>query len=59
MAQLFQIEAYNSICKNDMACISETYSNSFISVEDRIQFDRYGLIKADHSSNTKRVGVCV
>ena len=42
-----------------MACISETYSNSFISVEDRIQFDRYGLIKADHSSNTKRVGVCV
>ena len=43
-----------------MICISETYLDSSISVDDkRIQLDGYNLIRADHPNKIKKGGVCI
>ena len=40
--------------------LSETFLNSSIeSNDDRISIDGYNLIKSDHPSSSKRVGVCI
>ena len=41
-------------------CLSGTFLNSFIETNDyRISIDGYNLIRADHTSDSKRVGVCI
>ena len=43
-----------------MECISETYFDSPISLNDkRNQLSGYNLIRADHPYSTKRSGVCI
>ena len=49
-----EIEAYNSIYKYDMICISEIYFDFSIPAEDKIiQLDGYNSVRADHPCNTK------
>ena len=60
MQKLSSIAAYNFIHKYDFICISETYLDSSVqSVDSDISISGYNLIRADHSSNNKRGGVCI
>ena len=60
MANLSQIEAYNSIYKYAIIWISETYFDSSILVDDkRIQLDGYNLFRVDHPNKTKTDCVCI
>ena len=60
---LSSISAHNYIklsLKFDIICISGTYLNSDTStVDENLEIIGYTLITADHSSNTKRRGVCI
>ena len=54
------LRAYISTHKLDVICISETYLDSDISDDDdNLKIAGYNLIRADHSSNTRRGGVCI
>ena len=54
------LNAYNSLHKFDIICLSETYLDSSILPQDpNLEMQRYTLIRADHASNIKRGGVCV
>ena len=54
------LEAYNTIHKYDILCISETYLNSSVSVDDTtLSLPGYNLVRSDHPSNIKRGGVCL
>ena len=60
MLKLSSIAAYNSVHKYNFICISETYLDSSVQSDDRdISVNGYNLIRADHSSNNKRGGVCI
>ena len=53
-------EAYNSVYNYEFICISETYfysSNSLII--DHVQLSGYNLIRSNHTSSSKRSGVCL
>ena len=52
------LEAYVTIHKFDIICLSETYLDSSIPVDDN-NLDISGLIRSDHPSNSKRGGVCI
>ena len=60
MAKLSQIEAYNSIYKFGMICISKTYFEEtyLLGIEEFNQTNT-AFIRADHPSNTKRGAVCI
>ena len=58
MCKISQTETYSSLYNYDFICISETYFNSSILEED-FQLNGYQLIRADHTSNTNRGGVCI
>ena len=46
------------MCKHNFICLSETYLDS--STSDRqLEIDGYILVRADHSNNIKRGGVCI
>ena len=51
------LNAYTALHSFDMICLSETYLDSCILSHDPDQ--GYDLIRADHPSNVKRVGVCI
>ena len=54
------IAAYNTIHKYDFINISETYLDSSAPTDDRdTLINGNNLIRADHPSNNKRVGVCI
>ena len=58
--KLSLVRAYVSTHKFDIICISGTYLNSDTStVDENLEIIGYTLITADHSSNTKRRGVCI
>ena len=60
MAKLSQIEAYNSIYKFDMICISETYfEETYLLETEEFSKTNRAFIRADHPSNTKRGVVCI
>ena len=44
--------------KHDFICLKETYLDSTIS-DSLLEIDGYNLVRADHSSNIKRDGVCI
>ena len=44
----------------DIICLSETFLNfSIQNDDDRIKIDGYSLIRSDHSSDSKKGGVCI
>ena len=49
--------AYNILHKFDVICISETYLDKSVD-NDALLIDGYNIIRADHSHNQKRGGVC-
>ena len=57
--KLSLLEAYNTIHKYDILCISETYLDSSVSVDDTtLSLPGYNLVRSDHPCNIKRGGVC-
>ena len=54
------LQAFNSLHKFDLICLSETYLDSSISTEEKsLIIDGYKLLRSDHPSDTKRGGVCI
>ena len=54
------LTACNSIHKYDIICLSETYlDSSTVLGDDSLEIPGYVLVRCDHSTNTKRGGVCV
>ena len=59
-AKIFLLKAYVAIHKFDIVCLSETYLDSSIPTNnDNLDIDGYNPVRSDHSSNTKREGVCI
>ena len=53
------LRAYISLHNLDVVCISETYLNSTTALDDEnLHIAGYNLLRADHTSNSKRGGVC-
>ena len=58
--KLSLLEAYNTIYKYDILCISETYLDSSVSVDDTtLSLPGYSLVRSDHLTMLKRGGVCM
>ena len=58
--KLSLLEAYNTIHQYDILCISETYLDSSVSIDDTtLSHPGYNLARSDHPSNVKRGGVCL
>ena len=54
------IEAFISTHSFDILCLSETFLDSTIDLNDEnINIDGYSILRADHPSNHKRGGVCI
>ena len=54
------LEAFNAIHDFDIICLSETFLNSEHQNDDsRLILRGYAMIRSDHSSGTKRGGVCI
>ena len=59
-SKLFILKAYISVHKFDIICLSETYLDSTVPLDDvNLVISGYNLIRSDHPSNTKRGGVCL
>ena len=59
-AQVPLLQAFNTLHKFDLICLSETYLDSSISTEEKfLMIDGYKLLHADHPSYTKRDGVII
>ena len=53
------LEAYNTINKFDVICLSESYLDSSIASDnDNLNIKGYNLYRVDHPNNVKRGGVC-
>ena len=52
------MKAYISLYKHDFICLSEIYL-VFSKPDSLLEIDRYILVRADHSNNIKRGGVCI
>ena len=54
------LEAYNTVHKYDILCISEAYLDSSVLVDDTVTLSLpdYSLVQSDHPNNVKRGGVC-
>ena len=57
-SKLTQMKAYISLYKHDFICLSEIYLDSS-KPDSLLEIDRYILVRADHSNNIKRGGVCI
>ena len=54
------LTAYNTIHQYDVICVSETFLDSSVSLDDRnLSIQGYILIRADHPDDVKRGGVCL
>ena len=54
------IEAFITTHNFDIICLSDTFLDSTVSQHDKnIMINGYSLLRADHSSNSKRGGVCL
>ena len=53
-------EAFISTHNFDILCLTETFLNSTIDLNDwNINIDGYFILRADHSSNNRRGGICI
>ena len=58
--KLFLLRAYISVHKFDIICLSKTYLDSTVPLDDvNLVISGYNLIRSDHPSITKRGGVCL
>ena len=58
--KLSSLQAYNTVYKHDVICLSETYiDNSVPSDESYLNFSGYKLVRADYPRNVKRGGVYI
>ena len=56
----YSVDAYNNIHDYDFICISETYLDSSVILDDKdIAIEGYNVVRADHPSNHKKGGVCI
>ena len=56
--KLFLLNAYNSLHKFDIICLSEIYLDADTPFnDDNLEISGYTLARSDHPSNTKRGGV--
>ena len=54
------LNAYTSLHRFDIICLSETYLDSSILCHDpNLEVQRYDLIRAGHLSNVSRGGICI
>ena len=59
-AKLSLLQAYNSLHKFDIICLSETYLDSSISSNDpQLSLAGYKIIRSDNPLNIKKGGVCI
>ena len=59
-SKLFLLKAYIWVRKFDIICLSETYLDSTVPLDDdNLVISGYKLICSDHPSNTKYRGVCL
>ena len=59
-AKVLLLTAYSSVSKPDIAYLSETFPNSdILTYDENLQIPGYTIARADHTSNIKRVSVCV
>ena len=59
-SKLFVLKAYISVHKFVIICLSETYLDSTVPLDDdNMVISGYNLIRSDHPSNTKRGGACL
>ena len=53
------LEAYNTINKFDVICVSESYlDSSIVSDNNNLNIKGYNLYRVDHPNNVKRGSVC-
>ena len=58
--KLSLLRAYIAVHKFDVICLSETYLDSSILLDDNyLQIPGYNLYREDHPLNVKRRGVCI
>ena len=58
--KLSLLEGYINVNDIDIICLSETFLDSSIPIDDnRLSIPGYSMMRADHPSNTKRDGVCL
>ena len=58
--KLSSLQAFNTLHKFDLICISETFFDSSISSDNpSLALNGYRLIRSDHPNNIKRGGVCI
>ena len=58
--KLSLLEVYNTIHQYDILCVSETYLDSSVSIDDTtLSLSGNNLARSDHPSNVKRGGVCL
>ena len=54
------LQAFNSIHNFDLICISETFLDSSVAIDDSdLNFNGYNLMRSDHPSDVKRGGICI
>ena len=59
-SKLFHLKAYISVHKFDIICLSETYLDSTVPLDDdNMVISGYNLICSDHPSNTRQGGFCL
>ena len=57
---LSSLEGYINVTDIDIICLSETFLDSSIPIDDnRLSIFGYSMMRADHASSTKRGGVCL
>ena len=53
------LEAYNAVNTFDIIRLSESFLDfSFLTENNNLKINGYKMVRADHSNNVKRVGVC-
>ena len=58
--KLSSLQAFNTLHKFDLICLSETFFDSSISSDNpSLALNGYRLIRSDHPNNIKRGGVCI
>ena len=58
--KLSLLEGYINVNDIDIICLSETFLDSSIPIDDnRLSIPGYSMMRADHPSNTKRGGECL
>ena len=54
------LQAFNSVHNFDLICISETFLDSSVAIDDSdLNFNGYNLMRSDHPSAVKKGGICI